>query len=356
MLLLSTSLVGTASAAHVQCGDEINESVTLDSDLGPCPEAGLIVTASGITVDLNGHRIVGTNDLFADGGIDLRNVTGVTVTNGTISNFDAGVVIRRGSRNVITNLTIRDNVGNSLSCQFGDGIASFNSNDNVIRGNTIELNGPLSGIAIIGPSTGNRISGNLVRDNHLPAASPYCGNARQDIGIRLEGPGAIGNKVDANVVERNGLAGIAVHSTETQYGQPTNNNNTISDNAVNANGVGGGGSGIIMLPNGPLGFVARPFANTVKGNTVRLNATDGIQVGNGSTDNALVSNKGSGNLRYDTSDFNLEPPCDNNSWVRNSFLTVNQPCVAGNPNAGPKKQQADEPLLDIKTRNLPLDP
>lgn len=354
MLLLSTSLVGTARAAHVQCGDEITQSVTLDSDLGPCPGPGLIVTASGITVDLNGHRIVGTNDPFAHGGIDLDNVTGVTLTNGTISNFDAGVVIQQGSRNVITNLTIRENVGNSLGCELGDGIASFSSNDNVIHGNTIESNGPLSGIAIIGPSTGNRISGNLVRDNHLPAASPRCGRPHQDIGIRLEGPGAVGNKVDANVVERNGLAGIAVHSTVNRA--PTNNNNTISDNAVNANGVGGGGSGIIMLPNGPLDSVARPFANTVKGNTVRLNATDGIQVGNGSTDNALVSNQGSGNLRYDGSDFNLEPPCDNNSWVRNSFLTVNQPCVAGNPNAGPKKQQADEPLLDIKARDLPLDP
>ncbi|HEV2071630.1 MAG TPA: hypothetical protein VGR26_17720, partial [Acidimicrobiales bacterium] len=50
MLLLSTSLAGTAGAAHVECGDEITQSVTLDSDLGPCPEAGLIVTASGITV------------------------------------------------------------------------------------------------------------------------------------------------------------------------------------------------------------------------------------------------------------------------------------------------------------------
>lgn len=354
MVLLSTSLVGTAGAAHVQCGDEITQSITLDSDLGPCPGAGLIVKASGITIDLNGHRIVGTNDPFAHGGIDLDNVTGVTLTNGTISNFDAGVVIQRGSRNVITNLRIRENVGNSLGCELGDGIASFSSNDNVIHGNTIELNGPLSGIAIIGPSTGNRISGNLVRENHLPAASPRCGRPHQDIGIRLEGPGAVGNKVDANVVERNGLAGIAVHSTVNRA--PTNNNNTISDNAVNANGVGGGGSGIIMLPNGPLDSVARPFATTVKGNTVRLNTTDGIQVGNGSTDNALVSNQGSGNVRYDGSDFNLEPPCDNNSWVRNSFLTVNQPCVAGNPNAGPKKQQEDEPLLDIKTRDLPLNP
>lgn len=349
VLLVATFLGGTAGAAHVDCGDEITQSVTLDSDLGPCPEAGLIVTASGITVNLNGHRIVGANDPFGDGGIDLRNVTGVTVTNGTISNFDAGVVIRRGSRNVLSNLTIRENVGNSLSCDLGDGIVSFNSNDNVIRDNIVELNGPLSGIAIVGPSTGNRITGNVVRDNNLSNAN--CGNPRQDIGIRLEGPGAIGNKVDSNVVQRNGLAGIAVHSTVN--GAPTNNNNTISDNTVTENGIVGGGSGIVMLPNGPLAFVARPLANTVKGNSVRLNGTDGIQVGNGSTDNSIVSNHASGNIRYDGSDFNLEPACDNNSWVRNSFLTVNQPCVAGNPNAGPKKQQTDEPLVDINNHQLP---
>lgn len=348
-MVLGTSFVGTVEAAHVECGDEITQNVTLDSDLGPCPEAGLIVVASGITVDLNGHRIVGANDLFGDGGIVLRGVTGVTVTNGTIMNFDAGVLIGGGSGNAIQNLTVRENVGNSLSCDLGDGIVSFNSNNNSIRDNTVEFNGPLSGISIVGSSSGNRIRGNRVRDNNLPNAN--CGNPRQDIGIRLEGPGATGNKVEANVVERNGLAGIAVHSTVT--GEPTNDNNTIVDNAVASNGVGGGGSGITMLPNGPLAFVTRPFANTVRGNTVRLNTTDGIQVGEGSTDNALVSNEGSGNLRYDGSDFNVNPPCDNNSWVRNTFLTVNQPCVAGNPKAGPKKQQTQDPIVGIKSHELP---
>ncbi len=73
-------------------------------------------------------------------------VSGVTVTNGTISNFDAGVVVRGGSHNVITKLTVRENVGNSLSCDLGDGIVTFNSSDNSIHDNTVELNGPLSGM------------------------------------------------------------------------------------------------------------------------------------------------------------------------------------------------------------------
>lgn len=171
---------------------------------------------------------------------------------------------------------------------------------------------------------GNSIRGNRVRDNALPNAN--CGNAREDIGIRLEGPGAVGTKVDGNLVERNGLASIAVHSTRNT--EPTNNDNTIANNTVIENGIGGGGSGIIMLPNGAADFVTRPFSNTVKGNTARLNATDGIQVGGGSKDNSILFNGPRANLRYDGSDFNVDPPCDNNSRVRNTFATVSQPSPA----------------------------
>ena len=145
----------------------------------------------------------------------LRQVSGATVTNGTITAFDAGVVVGGGDANVVRGLTVVGNVGNSLRCNLGDGIA-----------------------------------------NNLPTV--HCGNSRQDIGIRLEGAGASGNKVHANMVERNGLAGIAAHSTE--LGDPTNDANTIADNTVAHNGVGVGGYGAAMLPNGPLGSVVRSSA------------------------------------------------------------------------------------------------
>lgn len=48
-----------ATNADVSCGQEITESVTLTDDLGPCVEDGLVITADGITVDLNGHTIIG---------------------------------------------------------------------------------------------------------------------------------------------------------------------------------------------------------------------------------------------------------------------------------------------------------
>lgn len=162
------------------------------------------------------------------------------------------MVVGAGDANVVRGLTVVDNVGNSLRCDVGDGIA-----------------------------------------NDVPTV--HCRNSRQDIGIRLEGPGASGNKVDANMVERNGLAGIAAHRTE--LGDPTNDANTISDNTVAHNGVGVGGDGVAMLPNGSLGSVVRSSANTVRGNTVTGNTTDGIHVPVGSRGNDLVTNQGSGNVR-----------------------------------------------------------
>ncbi|MDQ4142224.1 MAG: right-handed parallel beta-helix repeat-containing protein, partial [Actinomycetota bacterium] len=305
-----------------------------------CPTGhGLVVVGSNIVLDLNGFQVKGLNSVAEETvGVLLRGVTGVTVKNGTVSGFDAGVVNGRGSGNTVEGLTLRENIGNHSNCGFGDGLATFNSSYNVIRNNTIERNGPFSGISVVGPSTGNAVRDNRVGDNSLLGV---CGRPDQDIGIRIEGPGATGNTVSGNVVERNGIAGIALHST--LKADPPNLNNTVADNRAAENGVSGGGHGIAMLPNGALSGVNRASANVIKGNTVVLNASDGILVGNGSVDNSLLKNSGSANGRYDASDGNAG--CDNNSWVHsNTFVTVNQPCVLGNPNAGPKK---DEPELDV---------
>lgn len=353
LLLLGTAFAAPVSAAHVACGQLITQSTTLHSDVGPCTGVGLIVAADGVVLDLNGHEVSGLNSPDEEtAGVVLRRVSGATVTNGTITGFDAGVVVGAGNGNVVRGLTVVDNVGSSLDCNLGDGIAVFNSHRNLIADNTVARNGPFSGISLVGPSTGNNVKANQVRDNNLPTL--YCGNSRQDIGIRLEGPGASGNKVDANVVERNGLAGIAMHSTllvdEQGHPVPPNDANTISDNTVAHNGVGVGGYGVAMLPNGPLGPVVRSSANTVRGNTVTGNTTDGIHVPRGSTGNALVANQGSGNVRYDGADLNHQ--CDDNSWVRNAFVTVSQPCVAGKQGPKPKQQQGDE-TVSVTTRVMP---
>src|SRR5262245_8548444 len=85
--------------AAVHCGQTLTTSVKLKADLVDCPGDGLVIGASGITVDLNGHTIDGVStstDCDADprglpagianhGGFDR-----VTVGNGTIRQFDTG--------------------------------------------------------------------------------------------------------------------------------------------------------------------------------------------------------------------------------------------------------------------------
>ena len=73
-----------AFAEHVQCGDVITQDTTLDSDLVDCPGDGVVIGASGITLDLGGRTIDGTDASGSDGVNNRGEHDGVTVTHGTI--------------------------------------------------------------------------------------------------------------------------------------------------------------------------------------------------------------------------------------------------------------------------------
>ena len=314
---------------------------------------------------------------------------------------------------------------NQVTCNYGDGITTLDSSDNMIMGNTVTGNGPYSGISLVGDSNGNMVSDNEVHENdllnngvidaagnpvfvqggpqgtpnrgfHVPAGTPgavqpqsMCGATEigtpgmgrgrevQSIGIRVEGPGADENVVDANVVTKGGLAGISFHSYVLVPAAPnvpvgtSNRNNVVSNNSVSRTGedtnqADSFADGIASLASGPTGTVTRPsdtntivgntsfdnfrhgislgrlsFNNTVDDNVVTDNGGSGIWVAGpaapnpsnpnfdarGAHDNFLSGNEGSGNGEFDGTDLN--PSCDNNAWVANVFGTVNQPCVAG---------------------------
>lgn len=83
-----------------------------DPHVGPCPGYGLIVGASNITLDLNGHRVSGDPQALQSPdkpGPLLRGVSRVTVMGGTVEGFDDGVTIMGGERTV-KNVTANDNV------------------------------------------------------------------------------------------------------------------------------------------------------------------------------------------------------------------------------------------------------
>ncbi|HEX2041489.1 MAG TPA: NosD domain-containing protein [Acidimicrobiales bacterium] len=313
-----------AGANHVACGSVITQSVTLDSNLN-CPGNGLIVQASNITVDLGGRTLRGRTDTNTTPnefvGIRLMNVTGVTVRNGTITNFDAGVAIGRGSGNTITGLRLHGNINHSTltgtlnPCDFGDGIVAFDSDNNVIRNNRATHNGPYGGITLVGDSDGNLVSANVASTQDVDNAHPNfvteqrpfgngpcgpfvptagdVGAVRQGIGIRVEGPGADNNRVEGNQATANDAFGITIHGYichpaqgTQQQPQPNNGNNVIARNNVVGNGfraqLGGAptrGDGISIPSQGPDVVVCTAHSNSVLQNTVTGNARHGIALG-----------------------------------------------------------------------------
>ena len=60
-LLVIAAAPSQAAAGTPSCGDTIATSVRLTSDVLGCTSAGLVVGAAGITINLNGHTLGGTN-------------------------------------------------------------------------------------------------------------------------------------------------------------------------------------------------------------------------------------------------------------------------------------------------------
>lgn len=312
-IIATMGMAGVANAAHVTCGTTITTNTTLDSNVGPCSSTAITFGADNITLNLNGFQVFGIRGVSGEGpGILLSGRTNDRVINGTVSDFDAGIAIVGGSRNIVQGVTATLNEGSSAT-DFGDGIAISASNENVIQGNTVTRNAPFDGIGLFGGSSRNRIEGNVVSDNQgLRTIGPH-GTTEEDDGIRLENFSTF-NVVRGNTVERNGLDGIAVFFRATD--------NIIEGNTVRANGF----HDPLPPPNRPgdgIRLFLQADRNIVRGNTSENNAKFGIGVD--SFFNQIVSNRATGNVLFDL--FDNSPDCDANVWASNVFVTRNVPCI-----------------------------
>ena len=70
------------------------ESVKVMNDLLDCPDNALVIGTGSITLDLNGHTIDGKG---LGGGVTNMGFDNVTIQNGTIHEFDYGVMLNPGS-------------------------------------------------------------------------------------------------------------------------------------------------------------------------------------------------------------------------------------------------------------------
>ncbi|HVL99483.1 MAG TPA: right-handed parallel beta-helix repeat-containing protein [Egibacteraceae bacterium] len=343
--LLATVLLAPAAAQEIGCGSQITQDTTLRHDIGPCENYGLIVTADDVTLDLNGYTIFGTEDVGDGAGIHVLDVIGVKVMNGTVRDFDGGVVIQGGGNHHVTGIVARDNIGQSEGhppapgTLYGDGIAVLGSSDNRIAHNVTVNNGPFAGIGLYArpdsdhpsftaaPAARNAVMHNVVEDNRFCRVNRVTGARFCDnIGVRLEPGVGPDNAVMSNVIRGNGLDGLSLFADTDR--------NAVMRNLVENNGFWGQvpGDGIRV-------FGSR---NAIHHNQVVDNRAAGISVGrrtgfplgtlpvHGPTGNPrgvlndLVRNTGSGNGMFDFWDGN--PGCDQNTWRRNTG-TGNQDCV-----------------------------
>jgi Periplasmic copper-binding protein (NosD) len=171
--LVAASLFAIATPAQaavaLKCGATITRSVTLSQNIDCTHDSaddGVTIGAADVTINLNGHKILGPGDLKDTGGIVDNGHDNLTITGGTISNFWYGVTVSGTSITEVTGLRIRNATitENTLGDQ-NYGVSGTDLSRAVMTGLTI--NGANIGIQL----TDSQHS--TVTDSHL--ASPLTG-------------------------------------------------------------------------------------------------------------------------------------------------------------------------------------
>jgi parallel beta-helix repeat protein len=195
-------LVPAASAATtVSCGSTISTagSYALAANCG----AGIMITASDVTLNLNGHTMTGAGG-FSDGVVvddSGAAVGGVTIQGpGKITGYDIGVELGGGGGGVsgssVSGLTFTNNAW-AIQLNSGSG--------NTVSGNTAKDN--LVGGILLEAENGDTISGNAANNNSAigidvavgSTATTVSGNAANNDGFGiLVNPGSTGNTISAN--------------------------------------------------------------------------------------------------------------------------------------------------------------
>jgi len=198
-----------------ECGTELTEPghYKLKGDLLNCPEDGVLISGSDITLDMKGHEISCMDTGYAAAGVKIKGpemtvVRNVTVQQGHVTNCNDGILLIRTEDSKVTHMTSSGNrtqegrFGTGIVVWFGSnnvithnhtfdnegtGIGSWESSGNLFKHNTsygnvnaygiyaeLESNsrimcntayGNLDGIWLGPESTGNLLRGNFASDN-----------------------------------------------------------------------------------------------------------------------------------------------------------------------------------------------
>jgi hypothetical protein len=226
-LLSAGSGSGSSSAPITACWQTVTTNAVLTQDLS-CPGDGVVVGASGITIDLHGFRLTGTRGTGHYGINDLGGYDGVTVKNGVIRNFDEGIAGFSGADSLhLSNLIVSGNGLYGIIVSSGDqaSVSSVTASGNAgygvyvvgdhvsVKSSTVSGNGD-NGLFVAGDSAS--IAGTTA-------------SANVNDGLLVTGSAA---SVSASTATGNGFDGIAV----------TGDSAVLKGDRADANGFGGGTS------------------------------------------------------------------------------------------------------------------
>jgi copper-binding protein NosD len=219
-----------ALANHVSCGDTITTDTKLDSDLVNCHNNGVVIGASNITLDLNGHGIDGDGELvdncpkdeFCDVGVANDGHNGVRIKDGKIREFAVGAFLFDARENRLRRLALSRHLFSAIilvqsphsqlcrNSVFANGLTTdqagidvFDSHHVLVRRNRVSRNGDI-GLFMIGFDHG-RIRNNRLRRN--PEAAMIVEGDRNAIGHnRLSRNGGLVVSGNRNTIARNHVA------------------------------------------------------------------------------------------------------------------------------------------------------
>jgi len=287
---------GTATGNLVQ-GNYIGTDATGTSALGNIYGVALSDGASNNTIGgttsaernlisgNTGHGVLMTESATT-GNLVQGNFIGTDVT-GTLAvgNAFEGVALQDASGNTIGGTTT--GAGNVISGNGRRGIAinAFTgvATNNLVQGNFIGTD--VTGTADLGNVDHgvliDRVPNNTIGGTDAGARNIILGNNAS--GVDIFGSGAIGNKVQGNMISMNGTHGVGIE-------------NGASGTLVQGNFIGTDAAGTVAKGNGLNGVVISGAPdNTIggaapgAGNTIAFNGADGVFVESGSG-NAVLSN------------------------------------------------------------------
>ena len=215
---------GGGGTPITNCGQTVTTSAVLTQDL-VCTGSGVIVGASGITIDLKGSTLRGDRDLTDYGIDDSGGFDHVTVKNGVLRNFGEGVWVVSASpadKIAVSNVVAAGNLdagiavsGDSASIKSSSASGNANSIGIEVFGDSAKIqsstaSGDLLGIEVQGNSAtiqSSTASGNLrgiyvLGDSAKIQSSTASGNS--DFGIEAQGDAA---SVSGNHADGNGYSG-----------------------------------------------------------------------------------------------------------------------------------------------------